>query len=366
MDNHIESDVVYTAIATPNIALVKYWGKRGDGSLNLPNNSSVSFTLSENTLNTKTSVAIAPNINEDMIYINGELQTKDQANEKTTFITRIIKEMKEKAGVRDNLLVVSNNSFPTGSGLASSASGASALVFALNALLGLKMDSRNLSIIARKISGSACRSVIGGFVYWRKGELEDGSDSYAEQIAPYSYWDLVDIIGIVDEARKKVSSSQGHSATVKTSVFYKSRPEYAEKNARSVVDAVRGRDFAALAEVVMRDSNNMHASMLDTWPPIRYLNDKSWSIIEAVHDLNMRNGESIAAYTFDAGPNAHIITTTKHVNEVKKMLLGVLGEGSRILEAQVGSGPRLLPESDSLISDESLKAAESKAKMLNI
>ncbi|MCL5112613.1 MAG: diphosphomevalonate decarboxylase [Candidatus Marsarchaeota archaeon] len=344
-----------TAMASPNIALVKYWGKRGDGSLNLPNNSSVSFTLSENILNTKTSVAVAPDLKEDAIYINGELQPKDQKNEKTTFISKIIEEMRKNAGFSDNLLVVSNNSFPTGSGLASSASGASALVFALNEFLGLKLDSKELSIIARRISGSACRSMAGGFVYWKKGELDDGSDSYAEQIAPQSHWDVVDMIGIVNESRKKVSSSQGHSATTKTSVLYKSRPEYAEKNADLVVDAVRNRNFAALAEVVMRDSNNMHATMLDTWPPIRYLNDMSWDIIEAVHDLNGKNGESIAAYTFDAGPNAHVITTAQHANEVREMLSEVMGEGSRILEAPVGSGPKLLSEKDSLITGEFLK-----------
>ncbi len=346
------SDTI-TVLASPNIALVKYWGKRGDGSLNLPNNSSVSVTLDANALGTKTSVAIAPELMNDTVYVNGELQAASRENEKASLLSKIMGEMKRMAGVNDSLLVVSNNYFPTGSGLASSASGAAALIYALDGLFNLKMNERELSIMARQVSGSACRSVMGGFVRWHKGELDDGSDSYAEQIAPHSHWDIVDMIGIVSETRKKVSSSEGHSATMRTSSLYAARPAFAEANAAGATAAILGRDFGSLAEIVMRDSNNMHATMLDTWPHIRYMNDKSWEIVDAVHELNDSSGEAIAAYTFDAGPNAHVITTKKHADEVGKVLFETLGADGKVIRAPVGTGPKRLVDAESLITDDS-------------
>lgn len=346
-------DKIYTARGSSNIALIKYWGRRDD-LLNLPNNSSISMTLDEN-LSTTTSVIFSDKIKEDMIYINGKKQDKSvTGNEKLSFTINAINRMKRLASIESNFLVSSNNSFPPDVGLASSASGGATLVYVVNAALGLNLAEKELSKIARQISGSACRSIFGGLVKWNKGSMPDGSDSFAEQIVPQDYWpDFTDIIAIVSESKKKVSSSEGHKLTVRTSQLYKTRPPFADEGVRKSIDAIRRKDFSSLAELIMRDSNNMHATMLDSWPPIIYFNDVSKEIISSIHNLNQAHGENIAAYTFDAGPNAHIITLQKHEKEIKESLSKLSGI-LNIITSKVGSGPKLSDEC--LISEEMLES----------
>lgn len=350
MEMKNRGDKVTTAVGHSNIALVKYWGKR-DNDLNLPNNSSISITLDDE-VKTTTSVVFSDMLRGDKFFINGNLQKEDTSNEKNMFMRKVLNDMRRMAGTESKALIVSENSFPESSGMASSASGAATLVFALSNALGLGYDNRQLSIISRKISGSACRSVYGGIVKWQRGSRKDGSDSYAMQIAKPSDWpDLVDVIAIVDPSKKKVSSSRGHALTVATSPLYKVRAGFAEKNVEEIELAVDRKDFGALATTIMRDSNNMHATMLDTWPPIMYLNDISRDIIYAVHEMNEQNGKVLAAYTFDAGPNAHIITMEKNRHSVLEKL-GEISGIKRIVTARIGEGPRIV--SDNLIDIERL------------
>jgi diphosphomevalonate decarboxylase len=349
------SDEIYTASGSPNIALIKYWGRRDD-LLNLPNNSSISMTLGDG-LTTTTSVMFSDRIKEDAVYINGKRQDYKAANdEKSGFMLKAIEYMREAAKTNARLLAVSKNSFPSDAGLASSASGAATMVYALNEALGLKMQQKELSIVARQISGSACRSIFGGIVKWNKGSRSDGSDSFAEQVVPADYWpDLVDIIAIVSESKKKVSSSEGHKVTVRTSALYRARPPFAEAGVAKVIEAVHEKDFNSLAELIMRDSNDMHATMLDSWPPIIYLNDASKGIIGAIHEINQSHGENMAAYTFDAGPNGHIITLRKYEAEVTERLSKAVGIKS-IITSGIGSGPR--KSEDCLITKELLAENE--------
>jgi diphosphomevalonate decarboxylase len=328
---------VYTALGTPNIALIKYWGKR-DEKLILPKNSSISLTL-DDSLNTKTSVVFSDKLKEDTFYINGEQQNLlgKNANERLG----VINILREKAGVKTHFLVVSNNSFPTASGLASSASGIAALVFATSQALDLNLNHEELSTIARMGSGSACRSLFGGFVRWNMGEKNDGSDSFAEQIVSNDHWpEIVDIIAVVTEEKKKVSSRAGMQQTVENGILYAGRIDYVENAVEELARAIREKDFETLALITMRDSNNMHATMLDTWPPIFYMNDVSRSIVYKIHDLNLGEGRNIAAYTFDAGPNAHIITTDSNKAKVLEILNDI--EGIKIIEAKAGTGPKLI------------------------
>ncbi len=340
---------IATAVGTPNIALVKYWGKR-DASLNLPANSSFSLTLDEN-LRTTTSVMFSDSLAEDSLFVDGEKQDlNDSKNEKSAFAGKVVNILRDMAGVRSKALIASRNTFPKSAGFASSASGGAALAVAASGALGLNLDTRHLSVIARQISGSACRSVCGGFVVWHAGEKDDGSDSYAESIAPASYWpEVIDIMAMISSTKKKVSSSQGHALTPKTSDLYKARPATAEEHVRMVVDAIAKKDFGAVAEVTMKDSNSMHAVMLDSFPPIIYLNDASRAVIYAIHELNESEGSPIAAYTFDAGPNAHIITLKQHKDKVISTLREIVGDN--MLVAGIGDGPRLLGENESLIRD---------------
>ncbi len=244
---------------------------------------------------------------------------------------------------------MSKNNFPTATGLASSAAGMATLVFAASKALGVKLSVKELSIIVRLGSGSACRSVAGGFVRWNKGTRIDGEDSYAEQIADENYWgEITNIITVISEKKKRVSSRSGMKQTMLTSHLYKERPQFAEGLAVRLAGAIKDRDFETLAEITMKESNNLHATMLDTYPPIMYLSDVSKEVMYAVHDLNESEGKLVAGYTFDAGPNAHVITLDKYRNKVRKRLEEIDGI-NRFIESKAGSGPRLLKQEDSLI-----------------
>jgi len=351
------TDKITTAMGTPNIALIKYWGKRDNTGLNTPNNSSIGLTMDEN-LSTKTSVVFSDKFDRDRIYINGveeKIEGRD-VPEKALYTKKILDHMRKLAAVKKKVLIVSENNFPSSAGIASSASGAATLTFALTHALNLKLSHKEMSIIARQISGSACRSLFGGIVKWNKGVKNDGTDSYAEQIVGEKYWpELVNIIAIVDSSKKKVSTSAGHSDTVNTSPLYPSRLAFAEDGVRKVEKAIGDRDIDALSRLIMRDSNDMHATMLDTWPPIMYLNDSSKEIMYAVYELNQsqKSGKYIAGYTFDAGPNAHIITTESNKDAILKLLSGISGV-KKIIISHAGKGPRLL-KNDDLIDAKTLQ-----------
>ncbi|MGC8652205.1 MAG: diphosphomevalonate decarboxylase [Candidatus Micrarchaeia archaeon] len=329
-------DKVYTAIATPNIALVKYWGKR-DEKLILPYNSSISITLDEK-FNTTTSVYFSDKLGNDTFFINGVEQ--DLKNPDVNERFKIVDELRRMAGVSAHAVVYSVNSFPTAAGLASSASGISALVYAANSALDLKLSATDLSIVARQGSGSSCRSLMGGFVKWNKGSKSDGSDSYIEQIADEDYWPEISIlVAVVSEAKKRISSRAGMKQTVETSKLYGERPSIAEVHAKLLERAIKERDFSALAKITMEESNNMHAVMLDTFPPIIYLNDVSKEVIYTIHELNASG--MVAAYTFDAGPNAVVITTDKNKSNVYAALKKIEGI-KELVELRMGKGPRII------------------------
>lgn len=159
---------------------------------------------------------------------------------------------------------------------------------------------------------------MGGYVAWRAGVLEDGSDSLAEQVAPVSHWpDMRALILVVSDAKKDVPSTEGMQATVATSPLFPIRAESVVPTQMIAMEAaIRDCDFPSFAEITMRDSNNFHATNLDTWPPIFYLNDVSRAAIRLVHDLNRAAAKTICAYTFDAGPNAVIYYLEKESDSV--------------------------------------------------
>jgi diphosphomevalonate decarboxylase len=237
--------------------------------------------------------------------------------------------------------VVSENNFPAAAGLASSASGFAALTLACAKALGMNKTPEELSIYARIGSGSACRSVMGGFVEWKKGVQTDGKDSYAVQLRPANRWrDMVDVIGITRRERKKVSSRDGMRQTVLTSELFKERLRMLPGRLTIVRKAIANRDLATLLKETMADSDNMHACMADTKPPIIYMNDISHYIADAVRQLNVEASNTIAGYTFDAGPNAHVITQQKYVPLVRRMLSRIHGV-QEIIVAGIGEGPHV-------------------------
>ncbi len=336
-----------TVEATPNIAVVKYWGKR-DEKLILPTNPSLSFTMDE-TLKTRTTVVFSPIFKHDELWLNGQ---KMDLHEKET-AERVVQLdlVRQIAGIKHKAKVASINGFPTAAGFASSAAGLAALACASSKAAGLTLSPKELSILARRGSGSACRSVMGGCVEWTMGKKTDGSDSFAEQLAPASHWpELRNVIAVVDAKKKKVSSRAGMKQTIATSPLYAARLAYIPDLMRDIKAAVLAKDFAKFGEYTMRESSNMHAVMLDTWPPITYLNDHSKEIMHAVNDYNQSAGAIQAAYTFDAGPNAHVYTTESQVKTVKKMLENIDGV-QKIIVCKIGNGPQYLQSGHLLEED---------------
>lgn len=209
------------------------------------------------------------------------------------------------------LRIASYNNFPTAAGLASSASGLAALVASLAQLYELPQTPSELSRIARQGSGSACRSLFGGFVAWREGKLADGSDSLAEEVAPRDHWpEMHALICVVSDAKKGTSSTSGMQRTVETSPLLQHRLKVVPDRMEKISKAILEKDFDTFAQITMADSNQFHAVCLDTSPPIFYLNDVSRSLIALIEELNraalLTTGHLVAAYTFDAGPNCVI------------------------------------------------------------
>lgn len=315
--------LMVTAQTPTNIAVIKYWGKR-DETLILPINDSISVTLDPAHLCTTTTVAVSPAFTRDQMWLNGkeielaggryqnclrEIRARACDVEDNEKGIKISKEDWEKL----HLHIASYNNFPTAAGLASSAAGFACLVFALGKLMNVKEDNSHLSAIARQGSGSACRSLFGGFVKWVMGKDEKGSDSRAVQLVDEKHWDeLVIIIAVVSSRQKETSSTSGMLDTVKTSPLIQHRAkEVVPKRVLQMEEAIRNHDFPLFAQLTCADSNQFHAVCLDTSPPIFYMNDTSHRIISCVEKWNRSEGTPQVAYTFDAGPNAVMIARNR-------------------------------------------------------
>lgn len=223
--------------------------------------------------------------------------------------------------------IASFNNFPTAAGLASSASGFAALISSLAQLYQLPVSPSTLSLVARQGSGSACRSLYGGFVAWEQGSAADGSDSLAVQVAPQSHWpDMHALICVVSDDKKGTSSTSGMQRTVETSALLQHRIAHVvPQRMADISAAIRARDFDTFAKITMADSNQFHAVALDTEPPIFYMNDVSRAIISLIVEYNRvsieaGNGRK-AAYTYDAGPNAVIYTLKDNVKEIIELIV---------------------------------------------
>ncbi|KAI1388985.1 Diphosphomevalonate decarboxylase [Hypoxylon trugodes] len=330
------SDTIYKASTTApvNIAVVKYWGKR-DAKLNLPTNSSLSVTLSQADLRTLTTATCSASYQgqPDSLTLNGE--PSDITGARTQACLRELRARRATLESANPLLpklsslplkIVSENNFPTAAGLASSAAGFAALVRAIADLYELPADPTELSLIARQGSGSACRSLFGGYVAWRGGEQTDGLDSKAVQVAPASHWPTMRaLVLVVSAAKKGVSSTSGMQQTVHTSDLFKGRiANVVPKHMDTIEAAIQNKDFATFAEVTMKESNSFHACCADTYPPIYYMNDVSRAAVRAVEAINAAAGKTVAAYTFDAGPNAVVYYLEENSASVVGTFYGLL------------------------------------------
>ncbi|KAJ8712161.1 hypothetical protein PYW07_005003 [Mythimna separata] len=313
---------IITVIAPVNIAVIKYWGKR-DEDLILPLNDSVSATLDTSIMCAKTSVCARPEFKEDGIWLNGKKESFYSPR-----LQNCLREIKARAAaeksVNEDFLqwkvhVCSENNFPTAAGLASSAAGYACLVTALAKLYKVKSD---VSSIARLGSGSACRSVYGGFVRWHAGTNPDGSDSVATQIADQAHWpEMQALILVAGDTKKKTSSTVGMRIAVETSELLKHRIKHCvPQRTEEIIQAIKEKDFPKFAEITMKDSNQFHAVGLDSYPPCVYMTDVSHLVSYVIHKYNEISGSIKVAYTFDAGPNACLYLLEKDVPQVISLI----------------------------------------------
>ncbi|XP_047105128.1 diphosphomevalonate decarboxylase-like isoform X1 [Schistocerca piceifrons] len=312
---------IVTCVAPVNIAVIKYWGKRDD-KLILPLNDSVSTTLSTEHLCAKTTIMISSEFPSDRLWLNGREENCE--NPRIQNCLREVRKRAAKSGNNENMSawnvhICSENNFPTAAGLASSAAGYACLVYALSRIYEIDGD---ISAIARQGSGSACRSVLGGFVQWNKGDQDDGSDSLATQLAPANHWpEMRILILVVHEKHKKISSKIGMEQSVKTSELLKYRVSHCiPQRIQDIKQAILNKDFERFSEITMKDSNQFHAVCLDTFPPAVYMNDVSHAIVNFVHCYNKLKGHNALAYTFDAGPNACLYMKEHDVPKVLGLL----------------------------------------------
>ncbi|TAN05739.1 MAG: diphosphomevalonate decarboxylase [Rhodanobacteraceae bacterium] len=320
-----------SAEAQPNIALVKYWGKR-DGALNLPAAGSLSITL--DALHTRTSLRFDPALADDDIRLNGE---RDAAQ--TRKIGAFLDLFRARAGIATRARVESGNDFPTGAGLASSASGFAALAVAADHALGLGLEPRALSVLARRGSGSAARSIFGGFVAMAAGTRDDGEDAFATPLLDAAAWPLRVVVAITTRKKKAISSRDGMDHTRDTSPFYRDWVATADADLASARVAVQARDFEKLAHVSEGSCLAMHAVMLSARPGLIYWNAATLECIQCVRSLQAE-GTGVF-FTIDAGPQVKAVCLPEHAARAADALRNVAGVED-VLVSGLGAGARII------------------------
>lgn len=324
-----------TALANSNIALVKYWGKR-DERLILPQNPSISMTLDK--LHTTTTVEFSDRYRRDQLKIDGK---KIADGEELSRVVRQLNLARNMARSHLHARVESENNFPKAAGLASSASGFAAISLAATKAIGLDLTKKDLSILARQGSGSASRSVYGGFAEWLRGTNPDGGDSYARQIAGPEHWPgLCMVVTVVTRGEKKIKSRAGMSQTVANSPLYRAWLETADGDMEKVRMGIMEKNFQLLGATAELNALKMHATMQTTTPHIIYWEPETITLMKEV--MQMREEGLMGYFTIDGGPQVKVLCLEKDAKrivkrlsatkEVKKTFLCHCGEDAKIVE----------------------------------
>lgn len=314
------------AVAHPNVALVKYWGKR-PGPGNLPATGSLSVTLGN--LTTTTRVTFDTTRADDAVLLDGR---PDQ--QATIRAGRCLDQLRQLAGVRAGALVESSNDFPTGSGLASSASGFAALVTAGAAALGLRLPPAQLAEIARHGSGSAARSIQGGFVLL----TSNGDSTLSTQLASAADWPLQAVIAVTRLGAKMVGSTEGMVRSAQTSPYYAGWLQSHQLDLEGAVTALRERDFSTLANLSEHSCLKMHALMMSSRPPLIYWSPATLACIHRIGE--MRAGGLPVFFTVDAGPQVKALCTPGVADEIAAQLAAIPGV-LQIIRSGVGGAARV-------------------------
>lgn len=318
-----------------NIAFVKYWGKKGH---QLPANPSLSLTLKECTTTTKATFTEAASLSVSLTLSGKE--EKNFADKITTYLETLTGEF--PALSRLAVKIETSNSFPHGTGMASSASGLSAFALCLADYLGKTTDAdfyRRASSLARLASGSACRSLYGGFTVWGKSELPGSSDEYA---VPFDvHGDLAqlhDSVLVISEEEKKVSSRQGH-AKMAEHLFKEARYTQAHRHFSLMLKALKSGDIETMGEILENEALSLHAMMMTSPEGYMLMRPNTLAAIELVRDF--RQTTKLPLYfTLDAGPNVHLIYPESTRNKIETFIAHELAPlAVRTIHDQRGEGP---------------------------
>ena len=347
MANH-DQNSEFTAEVPSNIALVKYWGKR-DPERQWPANDSLSMTL--NAARTITTARLHHDAKEkdkdkgDVLLradMGGELQPVTGNDKALRHLAYLRGELKMPAALH----ISTKNTFPSGCGIASSASGLGALTLAaISAWTGARslaelaaggFDLPRLAELARLGSGSACRSFFGGYCLWTAG-AEPESQSVM-QVYDEDHWPLADLIVIVSPETKSVSSSAGHLTTASSPLF-KPRVAGIPARMRRVRAALAARDLDALGVEIEAEALDMHAVMMTATPSLRYLLGGSVDFLSWLRKEREETGLP-AYFTIDAGPNIHVICDFKDTAKVSARINAAFPQLA-IIADRTGAGPTL-------------------------
>jgi diphosphomevalonate decarboxylase len=303
----------FTAISSPNIAFIKYWGNR-DARLRIPLNDSISMNL--DSLNTTTTVDFNPRLKDDRITIN-EMEPAETSRAR---IIAHLNRVRALAKIDSHARVESKNNFPTGAGIASSASAFAALSLAATRSAGLTLAERELSILARQGSGSASRSIPAGFVEWVNGQSSESS--YAVSIAPPEHWDLRDVIAVVSTDEKKIGSTEGHGAAT-SSLFLPERLNALPPRLHHVRRALLAKDLHLMGPDLEAEALELHLIAMTSRPPVFYWTPEMVRVIQCAQQWR---ADGLTVYfTLDAGPNVHLICEAKDAGEVEARTKAVEG-----------------------------------------
>lgn len=333
-----------TARAAPNIALIKYWGNRNN-DWRLPMADSLSVTLDRPTVEITIDHAKAMTL-QSFDATGKEKMLKPKDIQRFATHLALTKEYLAKLGIAEALpdaaSIIIHSAIPSSIGLASSAAVFGCIAKAYAGLIsGARMlTDKEISVIARLGSGSAARSIFGGFVALREGENDAIDASFAEQIAPASHWNLHDIVIVPSHDEKKVGSTEGH-AGAHTSPMYAARiHDIRSRREQACIDAVLAKDFKKLMEVSEEDCWDMHEVIGTQKPPIEYVNNETHRIVQGVIDMREADGTE-ALYTMDAGPTVHVLCTDNAHDKILAYAKEQEKKGCTVYETKIG-GPAVL------------------------
>lgn len=321
-----------TVQASSDVALVKYWGKK-DKVLRLPANGSVSMIL--DSLQSMTTVEFLPNLTKDEVIIGGEVE-EGETSRVVKHLDRIRNLAKNNNLIEKDIFakVVSENNFPKSTGLSSSGSGFAALTIAASKAIGLDLSEKELSILARQGSGTACRCVCGGFVQWLDGETSE--KSYSQSFAQADSLPIRDLVVIVSEDKKNLSSTEGHDLA-ESSPFFAARQKKINKKLLSVKKAILDKDFIALGELVEAEALEFHSILLTSEPSILLFYPGTVEVMQAVRKL--RQTGIPVYFTINTGFNVHVLTLPQY-EDVVEQALQKLSTVKKIISSGIGEKPQ--------------------------